>query len=323
VAGEAYTIPTGVIPVDQVKPADGVELQTEKASLPQITDLIVDPALHSLIPPLTDSEYAALKENIVKDGCREPLTIWKDHNIILDGHNRYKICKEGDLRYQIVEIELADLTAAKIWIIKNQRGRRNLNESQRAMMAVKLEKLYAEPAKERKGTRTDLGQKLEPSEVGRSADKAANDMGVSHQTVSYAKKVSKKGIPELVELAKSGKIAVSAAAKVAALESQVQTKVVEKFETEIKKGNHPRVGDVISKIAPKDAKNTPENHFKKVNKSLNTCLKLLEGTDFAPDQKDLTTLREVIQKIAEKLNGIGENNPDHSNKEVALVSNDD
>jgi len=68
------------------------------------------------------------------------------------------------------------------------------------MLAAKLEALYAEQAKERKGSRTDLGLNLGPGEFGRSAEKAAKDMGVSHQTVSYAKKVSTKGIPELVKL---------------------------------------------------------------------------------------------------------------------------
>ena len=94
-------------------------------------------------------------------------------------------------------MEFPDRTEAKIWMIKNQRGRRNLNESQRAMLAVKLEALYSVPAKERMGTRTDLGQNLDPCEAGRSAEKAADDMHVSHQTVSYAKKVPRRAFLNL------------------------------------------------------------------------------------------------------------------------------
>jgi len=164
-AGEVDTFPAETNPIGQIKPTEGIEL-------------IADPQLKSLIPPLSDSEYAALIDNISKDGCREPLTIWKDHSIILDGHNRYQICKEQNISFKVVEIELPDLTAAKIWMIKNQRGRRNLNESQRAMLAVKLAALYAEQAKERKGTRTDLHEKnLAHGEFGRSIEKAAEDMG--------------------------------------------------------------------------------------------------------------------------------------------------
>jgi ParB-like chromosome segregation protein Spo0J len=60
-------------------------------------DLKIDPELKDLIPPLTDGEYASLKESILKDGCREPLTIWKGHDIILDGHNRYQIARSFGL----------------------------------------------------------------------------------------------------------------------------------------------------------------------------------------------------------------------------------
>jgi len=68
-------------------------------------------------------------------------------------------------------------------MIKNQIGRRNLDESQWAMLAVKLEALYAEQAKGRKGSRTDLGQNLGRGEFGRSAEKAAKDTGVSRSQV--------------------------------------------------------------------------------------------------------------------------------------------
>jgi hypothetical protein len=54
----------------------------------------IDPELKSLIPPLTDGEYVALRNNISRDGCREPLTIWKGHDIILDEYNRHQICAE-------------------------------------------------------------------------------------------------------------------------------------------------------------------------------------------------------------------------------------
>jgi hypothetical protein len=128
---------------------------------------------------------------------------------LLDGHHRYTICHEVGLDFEIREIELPSRDDVKIWIIKNQRGRRNLTPSQLSMLAVKLEAIYSEKAKENMGTRTDLGQDLGQGEGGRSAEKAAEDMGVSRQSVSFAKKVSAKGIPELVRRVASGDIAVS------------------------------------------------------------------------------------------------------------------
>ena len=307
-AGEVATLPAEALPIPQVEPT---------------FELIADPQLKSLIPPLSDSEYAALRDNISKDGCREPLTIWKDHNIILDGHNRYQICKELNLSFKVVEIELPDLTAVKIWMIKNQRGRRNLNESQRAMLAVKLAALYAEQAKERKGTRTDLHEKnLAQGEFGRSVEKAAKDMGVSHITVSYAKRVSKKGSPELIKLAESGKVAVSAAAKVTSLDHQLQAKVVERVETKIKEGKHPKIGAIINEIAPKVTEDSSEKNLEKVSKNLKACLKLLGNMEVVQNQKNLAEMQEVIQKIAERLRVIGVKSPDPSTKSVLKPSDD-
>jgi len=96
------------------------------------------------------------------------------------------------------------------------------------MLAVTLEALYAEQAKNRTS-----GLNLEHTyEPGRSSEKAARDMGVSHQSVSYAKQVSTKGIPELARLASSGDVAVSALAKVTSLPAESQIKVVEKVEAQ-------------------------------------------------------------------------------------------
>lgn len=316
---EAASIPTENNLIDQATQIDEDKPETEKETLPTTHDLEIDPALHSLIPPLTDGEYTVLKENIVKDGCREPLTIWKDHNTILDGHNRYKICKEGDHHYEVVEIELPDRTAAQIWIIKNQRGRRNLNESQRAMLAVKLEALYAEQAKERQGQRTDLGQKLDQSKAGRSAEKAAKDMGVSHQTVSSAKKVSTNGIPELSKIVESGDLSVSAAAKVTPFDDQTQAKIVEKVQTQIKEGKRPKVKAIIDEIAPKEPKNISKKHFEKVSKNLKVCLNLLADIEATENQENLAELQDVIQKISNRLKEIGEKSPDPVNHNTDSV----
>jgi ParB-like chromosome segregation protein Spo0J len=264
----------------------------------------IDPELESLIPPLADGEYAELKDGISREECREPLTIWKGHGIILDGHNRYQICKKLQVPFKTVEIELPDLTAAKIWIIKNQRGRSNLDESQWAMLAVKLEALYAEEAKERKGSRTDLGQNLGQGEFGRSAEKAAKDMGVSHQTVSYAKQVSTKGIPELVKLVESGNASVSAAAKVTSLAPKTQTKIVEKAQTLLKEGTRPNIPALIREIVPKTARNNPDELLDKTRTNLQAGLELLEGIEETQRPENLVEMQAMVEKIMARLKEI-------------------
>ena len=77
--------------------------------------LTINPDLHSLIPPLTAEEYRQLEANILQDGCRDPLIIWQEEQVLLDGHNRYAICTKHDLPYTTQDLSLPDLDAAISW----------------------------------------------------------------------------------------------------------------------------------------------------------------------------------------------------------------
>jgi ParB family chromosome partitioning protein len=84
------------------------------------------------IPSLSKDERARLEENLLRDGCREPLCIWFDNDIgtyyLLDGHNRFEICERHDIGYSTTEIEGIDsFEDALDWIDKNQIGKRNLS----------------------------------------------------------------------------------------------------------------------------------------------------------------------------------------------------
>ena len=39
--------------------------------------LIIDPQFKNLIPPLQRTEYLQLEENLLADGCRDPLVVWR------------------------------------------------------------------------------------------------------------------------------------------------------------------------------------------------------------------------------------------------------
>jgi hypothetical protein len=99
--------------------------------------LTIDSEFEKLIQPLAAQELSLLTEQLLRDGCREPLTVWKtedDQRILLDGHNRYKICSEHRRDYQTVNIKLDSRDAAKLWILEHQVGRRNLTDDQRAVI---------------------------------------------------------------------------------------------------------------------------------------------------------------------------------------------
>lgn len=105
--------------------------------------LIIDKDFKDWITPLTREEYKQLESNIIADGCRDPLVVWKD--TILDGHNRYAICVEHGLPFAVIKKNFDTHQDALNWIIDNQLGRRNLAPWQMSVLrgkrynAVKLE----------------------------------------------------------------------------------------------------------------------------------------------------------------------------------------
>src|SRR4028119_2515113 len=88
--------------------------------------LRIDPEFQSLIPPLSKDEKAALQASILEEGCRDPLVVWAEEKLLIDGHNRYAICTAHDIPYQIVEMSFDSRNAVKVWTIANQLGRRSL-----------------------------------------------------------------------------------------------------------------------------------------------------------------------------------------------------
>jgi hypothetical protein len=50
--------------------------------------------------------------------------------VLVDGHNRYKICKKNNIPYKVKKIDFKDIEEVKIWMVENQMGRRNLTPDQ-------------------------------------------------------------------------------------------------------------------------------------------------------------------------------------------------
>src|SRR5438105_2413005 len=90
-------------------------------------DIKIDREFEHLIPPLSGSELADLHRSLDQDGCRDALVVWKGHNTLVDGHNRLKWCREKKSPFPVIELEFADREAAKLFIIHEQLGRRNLS----------------------------------------------------------------------------------------------------------------------------------------------------------------------------------------------------
>lgn len=177
--------------------------------------LKINPDFENLIPPLSEDEFNGLEKSILEEGVREPIVTWCGY--IVDGHNRYKIATKYGLDFDTVEYDFADEAAVKLWMIRNQLSRRNLEKSQIAMLAV-LEDDLVEPLRKAAHEREYSG-KANPDATphqGRNPqtnDVIARSIGVGSRIVADAMKVRKSGDEQLVADVLSGKISVNKAAE--------------------------------------------------------------------------------------------------------------
>jgi hypothetical protein len=98
----------------------------EAANLDLSDEFRLDPEFQAFIPPLSPGEKAALQASILEEGCRDPLVVWTQERILIDGHNRHSICVAHSITYQTVEMSFDSRNAVKVWMLLNQLGRRNL-----------------------------------------------------------------------------------------------------------------------------------------------------------------------------------------------------
>lgn len=176
--------------------------------------------LANIFPLMAADEYVALKSDIRQYGLRE--AIWILDGQILDGRNRFKACQEVGVAPILKEYEGDDPAA---FVVSLNLKRRHLSESQRAMVAAKLETL--------KQGRPNKDANLHDSSVSRS--EAASLLNVSPRSVATAKKVEEQAEPELVEAVANGQVSVSAAAMATALPREEQQAIM----AEIEQGGKP------------------------------------------------------------------------------------
>lgn len=110
----------------------------------KVYELTVDPEFRDLIPPLNEEELKLLEESLVADGCESPLIVW--NGVIVDGHNRYAICRKHEIPFAIQEKDFSSRDDAMLWMLRNQLGRRNLNDYQRGEMVLVLKRQIASVA---------------------------------------------------------------------------------------------------------------------------------------------------------------------------------
>jgi N6-adenosine-specific RNA methylase IME4 len=181
-------------------------------------EITIDPEFKALIPPLAADELRQLEENILRDGCRDPLVVW--NGILIDGHNRHEICTRHSMPFETVQIQFESRTHARIWMRNNQAGRRNLTTAWRLDLELgnKQDLLEIGKAKQRESGKQARAEQLgvlsqndkTPLPQVNTRVEIAKAAGVSTGQVGMAEQIIKKA-PELWEKAKQGDVSISTA----------------------------------------------------------------------------------------------------------------
>jgi len=151
----------------------------------RITDNIrIYDEFKEFIAPLSEEEIIRLENNILEEGIRDPLILWKneDEYVLIDGHNRYSIAQKHSLKFPYKTMEFKDKEEVEIWMVNNQLGRRNISSIQRKYL---LGQKY-ETEKRMYGTNR-FTMLLEEQEVkGKTKERIAQEENISESTVMRA-----------------------------------------------------------------------------------------------------------------------------------------
>ena len=109
---------------------------------PEITS--VHPAA-DIFPMLPEQEFLELCADIKERGLAQPITLWRNGEL-LDGRNRLLACYETNQEVLIDRYEGRDPVQ---FSLSANLHRRHLNQGQKAMVALKVEEIFAAEAKKR------------------------------------------------------------------------------------------------------------------------------------------------------------------------------
>lgn len=175
--------------------------------------------LATIIPPMTDAEYAELREDIQKNGQLEAITLYQGQ--VLDGRHRAKACAEIGIEPWTREYH--GTTPAEYVIALNVH-RRQLTTGQKAEIARRALPALRAEAKTRQAAHVSTADRDEHGHVlpsggqsstsrktsSKSRDVAGALVGVSGKTVERLDQVA-EARPDLHQQVKAGDMTVNAA----------------------------------------------------------------------------------------------------------------
>lgn len=207
-------------------------------------DIVVNEELKAYIDPLTAEEHEALERSLLAEGCRDALVLWG--NVLVDGHNRYGICRKHGLPFQTVQNpRFTSLEDVHLWMIDQHLGRRSVSDYQRGVLALRKREIVAErrarqtapvdtPTTEAVPADSTPGDTASTAVALETREAVAKAARISSSQVVLIEKIQKQAAPELVAAVKAGTVSISAAAAVATLPAEEQAAAATAGAAELK-----------------------------------------------------------------------------------------
>jgi len=171
--------------------------------LSQILIIKINSVYEKLVPNLSILEYQDLKNSIQQNGMYIPIIINKEGEI-LDGHHRYKACKELGIEPKVTHSIFTNKLEEKKFVIENCIKRRHLNDFQKAELAIPLLEIEKELAMAREQNGTLVSNETR----GKTTEKVAKQIGLSGGTMARCKVIIEQAPEETKEKLRNNKLTV-------------------------------------------------------------------------------------------------------------------
>ena len=176
------------------------------------------PEMAELLPPLTGEQLATLEADLLKNGCYSPILV-NEEMVIIDGHNRQRLCEQHGLPYQMAVFSFENLLEAKQWALDTQKGRRNLDKWELGKIALRLKPDIEARAKENmsagggdqksEGAKSGLATVPNPISAVDTRKELADAVGLGERTMGKVMQIDEHAPAAVKEALDSGDLSIN------------------------------------------------------------------------------------------------------------------
>lgn len=183
----------------------------------------IDEELEKLLPPLLKEDYNVLEQSLLKNGFDQKfgrIKVWfggecdvdnKSVGYIIDGHNRYRICKKHNIELDSYCFEAVFMDSKEEvikWMFENQLARRNLSPTEKYEIVERYTTFLNDMAKK---NQSDGGKGLSNLTKVNVRQEKAKKAGMSDGNYYKLDKVMKSDNEEVKQKLREKKISVDKA----------------------------------------------------------------------------------------------------------------